>query len=557
MEERRKVNKIEFLNLIRGKKAIEWVELIEDFEVTNALGADITAVPKSITFNNCIFKKIHHQRSIADWRFVDCSFETFTLSPENQHSYVGLTNCKGDELSGIGPNVILQLVVDGDRTKIGRINIITPCVQQLIVSEGKFDIVNVTNRDGGSVRFKSIDSEKCYLNGGGSTVEINNSTIAECRFDFVTMSTLISIEYCRNSKFYFRKSSIVVLRFIHCETTTVAFSECSCNDVSIIEGDFNELSFEGMGEYGLTTPTRKSGQVPPNVEALFPYPERDSNVLLFLIIERLIFRNVILKNDSSIIFNGAELANVEIQNLNNKGSIIVRNSDIKKKMSIISSDMGKTKFNNVTIASQCLVNLIDTDISEVVFDNFRWNNDYRINETYGKGVYNSEENFLISLRESYRQLKSLFSKNGNKIESLEFQKHEMRIHLELLSRHKFETLRSYGNYLIVGTNKWFSDFGQNIWKPVIFLLLFHLFLFNLLLLFVPEIGLEIGLNGKATIKGISLYFQTLLPIHFATVKSANNVDVQIGGVIDFFMRVCSGYFIYYFISASRKYHQST
>jgi len=82
-------------------------------------------------------------------------------------------------------------------------------------------------------------------------------------------------------------------------------------------------------------------------------------------------------------------------------------------------------------------------------------------------------------------------------------------------------------------------------------------LFNLLLFFTPELGVRIGtsLDPELISKGTRLFFQTILPIHGVDIRYGDAPPISIAGFWDFVIRISSGYFIYYFISASRKYHQ--
>lgn len=80
----------------------------------------------------------------------------------------------------------------------------------------------------------------------------------------------------------------------------------------------------------------------------------------------------------------------------------------------------------------------------------------------------------------------------------------------------------------------------------------------MIVIYTPELefGFAWDWDNDAIQKSVGLYFQTLLPTHHPTVKSLTGEDASIGGFWDFVARIVAGYFIFYFISASRKYHQS-
>src|SRR5438132_13165185 len=80
-------------------------------------------------------------------------------------------------------------------------------------------------------------------------------------------------------------------------------------------------------------------------------------------------------------------------------------------------------------------------------------------------------------------MKVLSTSQQNKIDALYFQKQELNsfwriVKLEL----KEDKWDNIGNAAILGSNKLFSDFGQNIWRPLWWLFGVHLVLFNILMI---------------------------------------------------------------------------
>jgi hypothetical protein len=131
----------------------------------------------------------------------------------------------------------------------------------------------------------------------------------------------------------------------------------------------------------------------------------------------------------------------------------------------------------------------------------------------------------------------------------------MRIHFEILKLKRYNSLRDLGNYLIVATHKWSSDFGQNIWRPLFFLFSFHLLWHNLLLIAQFDVYPNlVQVDWQITKDAFNSYFKTLLPTHGADL-TIDGLRKDIGGWTDFMMRVSSGYFMFYFVFSSRKYHQ--
>jgi hypothetical protein len=276
----------------------------------------------------------------------------------------------------------------------------------------------------------------------------------------------------------------------------------------------------------------------------------------------LIFQGAKPKKDRTLKVEKAKIKELSFEGLQNDALILFLNCEVSNVLRFYQSNLGKFQFSNVKVDESCRIDLLDSGIIDVHFNSFRWNKSYKLFEIFDPYIlvrYDTPNSFLHSLRESYRQLKANYLKNGNKIEALEFQRREMEIYLKILSQKRFHSWRNLGNYLIVKTNKWFSDFGQNIWKPLIFLLLSHLIFANLIfhdfqLGFNPTFVLN-ELDYSSTFKAINLYFQTLLPIHGTAVKDMFGKEISIGGLWDFLDRILASYFIFYFVSATRKYHQ--
>lgn len=267
-----------------------------------------------------------------------------------------------------------------------------------------------------------------------------------------------------------------------------------------------------------------------------------------------------IAKDRTFLIEQASIEELQFNMVQNDGLIKIFNCDVTRWFIVHKSNLGRTHFTGINI-NNCRVDVLDSNVHEVLFNSFRWNRDHKLSPLYDAWVlvrYKNQIHFLESLRESYRQLKANYAKNGNKIESLEFQKGEMNTHFLILSQLQFKSWKNFGNYLIVATNKLFSDFGQNIWKPFCFLMISHLLFLNL-----NHMAFDLGLNyprspsgvdWEQTWKAANLYFHTLIPTHTASIRTLDDREVSITGLWDFLDRIMAGYFIFYFITASRKYH---
>jgi hypothetical protein len=201
----------------------------------------------------------------------------------------------------------------------------------------------------------------------------------------------------------------------------------------------------------------------------------------------------------------------------------------------------KCRFNRINLR-YCHIHMYNTFMQDCDFVSIKWPEDHRINE-----AVDSEKQYE-SLRETYRQLKKVSLGQQDKIHALEFQTNEMRMHYMYLLNKRGKNSRDWGNLFIVGTHKWFSDFGQNIWKPLILLFCFHALWYFLCYIILQ---LEVyptfqDIDWEVTADVWNNFFRTLLPTHSDEVI-VNNQKSTIAGTLDFVMRVCSGYFIFYFV----------
>lgn len=272
-------------------------------------------------------------------------------------------------------------------------------------------------------------------------------------------------------------------------------------------------------------------------------------------------------NDFSVSINNVEIAQMRFNHSANYGKFGFHNASFKNEFSLINSQVGAFSLNNVKFSPSCSIQIHETQLLDATVTNVDWGAFFQLDELNNKPQYDNELDFQRSLQESYRQLKEVLQKSSNKIASLEFQRHELDKQLQVLAITKHQTKfsttnknllwKTWGNYFILWTHKKASNFGQDVLRPFLLLFAFHLVWFNIFLLVnkVEYAPFYVNWNLDATCKGISDFFYTLLPTHGSTLTSFSTAkEVPIIGFWDLIMRVSSGYFIFYFITAARKYH---
>jgi hypothetical protein len=486
----------------------------KDLRITDDLTLNYNRFFHSI--ENCEFQSIQIDTSVNSVVMVNCKAKSLTIKAASIQK-IEIVNCE-----------ILTLNVDSHaiETNKNRISL------EIKGERAKTESVTVTGYFR-SINFEDIKKIDHVKFSSGEAQDINIRRVQSTLFTFEQMQVHKPSLVINNNEtsFDFHDSFFDEITFILSTNISIELSSIKSNFISFLEGSYKNINFIGIGEYDLKIGQQKTTTT----------------------VNLISFNDFFLKDKSRIKLIDTSVNELMINNFENNGMFSMSNCNFQNSLNFFDSNLGKAVFNNIdarntkTLFTNC--NLLD-----IIFTNFRWPNGYHFHYDEKNTI------LLVPLRESYRQLKVNYQKSGNKIESLEFQKKEMEVHYEYLKLHSFKkpSWSNVGNFLIVGTNKWSSDFGQNIWKPLLLLFIFHLIFFNLILSYHPELGITFNyfnyIDKHASYTATKLFFQTLLPIHTTELKIDQDHIVSIGGFLDFMMRISSGYFIYYFVSASRKYH---
>lgn len=218
-----------------------------------------------------------------------------------------------------------------------------------------------------------------------------------------------------------------------------------------------------------------------------------------------------------------------------------QNSIIKNLWDMRNSAPSDLQLINVEFAPNCKIHLDNSMIGECVFSGVTWP---ASNLFYSS--YEDKKKQNQSLREAYRQLKQAMLKDGNNIDALAFYRNEMNSYWEYAWCNP-QVNRE--DKFILFISLIFSNHGQSFVLPLIWLLGAHLVLFL--------IAIEVGYNGfyftsnlaewGATADFVGSYFHLLNPVHKLPDTNGGML------IVDFFMRLSSGFFIYHIIRASRKF----
>lgn len=241
----------------------------------------------------------------------------------------------------------------------------------------------------------------------------------------------------------------------------------------------------------------------------------------------------------------------------------VRFDDVRiNKLSVRDSDLEGLVFSRIQFLDKRKSLTIENSfLTKGIFNAIQWSQSYKINEDARDYNSGSKDRHLWNLREVYRQLKVISISDHNKIDAARFQQQEVKSYFFYVNSVTWKSTKNWWLYfdrwLVLSTNRVFSNFGQSLALPLFWLLLFHSFF---MIAFLPDFGLHVTLfncDWVSTKQGFDVFMAMLSPVHqyelyFKWMELEPPVKVL--GFADSFMRISSSYFIFYFLRATRKFH---
>lgn len=322
------------------------------------------------------------------------------------------------------------------------------------------------------------------------------------------------------------------INFTNVEMTgNLSFMFTPPKSVFIGSGQFNWVQFQNTTDVGIVTITSQSNNMDDlSIKKLsMPYLQLKGSILVkFASIEELTFDHLI----------------------NVSGSIRLLGIDITKKMILTDSELSNLKFNDVDI-SRAKVTFDRSNLDGMSFSNVSWRKDYKVYST--TEVLDNHENDndvkgYKAKRETYRQLKQLHKNQGNRIDALNFYRNEMDSYW--LSTKKSSSV-GISDKILVGINRFVSDFGQSWWRPLWLIFAVNMFFFSVMLLFhYKGLGITLdpeNMSADAFKRCVAEFFYLINPVH----KFPEGMGLFV--VVDFINRVIIGFLIYHFIKATRRY----
>lgn len=251
------------------------------------------------------------------------------------------------------------------------------------------------------------------------------------------------------------------------------------------------------------------------------------------------------------------LGELNLKSVNsNSGVFRLNQVDIGKTV-IEDCSISKFRWNQITFLRA--PKILRSDLSGLKMSNVKWKEGRELASTYlrrsiptlyflrkkqltkkNKGFSDEQIGKLKNERDIYRQLKISASNSHNKVEALAFYKNEMQLYWKQV---RIEGGIPWYDRVLVFTNRWTSNFGQDWYLPLIWFGLIHV------LFYLYLIDFQLTFTWEAFWAGIDQSFPMLNPVH-KTPEFILNGQHQAAHVI---MRLIHAFLIYHFIRATRKF----
>lgn len=251
------------------------------------------------------------------------------------------------------------------------------------------------------------------------------------------------------------------------------------------------------------------------------------------IIDKIVFLEGVLI-DSSLYFSNIKTNKVIFNSFVNKSTIkfkqiIPFNSD--PYIQITDSDLENVYFIGVKL-DEYIIKIENSNIVSIK----------SINSSWPKEIFSISANLEIE-KENYRQLKVAMRNNGNSIKALEYEKDELNLH--------YKTLKwspDFVNKFILWTN-WTNNQGHSWVRPFILLLLSTLIAYSSIKCCLGYTQFDLN-YCKADIAN---FLRIMNPAH---LYKFDDLDIQSNStsyLVDSLYRIVSGYLLFQFFMAFRKF----
>lgn len=321
------------------------------------------------------------------------------------------------------------------------------------------------------------------------------------------------------------------------------FTKNSCNSDILIKPDKIEKSvvIEGCEKNYLITYSGLDISHPVEQLFLFTYSNYRTDYLIrsFKANKLQIIGEL---KDSILSINNCEINQGIIQHFINQGTLLFNNIKcLSDKSVLVIKDclLGKAQINNTDFTTFKKVIFSSSNILELVPVNIQWCNDSKL-----------ESKDIPSLKENYRQLKIVATKNDDLEAKLFFHRLEMKTLMQL---HKLNKTK-YNDRIILKTNYLSNDFGLSWTKALYWLIGVSIVCYSIIKILIGEVYF----NPSLIPDEIGKYLIFINPIHqFDKVFNLNPLTQNTNGalIFDGISKIFGAYIIYQFVASFRKYSQ--
>lgn len=303
---------------------------------------------------------------------------------------------------------------------------------------------------------------------------------------------------------------------------------------------------------------------PTSIETLniLFHKNHEQNIFLTrIIVEKLIIGGRNTKGELSI--TDSLVNHLLIENFENENNVhFIRTrpeTQIESSFHIIQSDMGKAHFHQLSLEKYETVSMYNNDFLESAFIGTIWpqtisayapkeTTEFKIQQ---KSIKENKQRYLHAQKETYRQLKYIMDKQGDRLNEVMFYEREMNIHNKLLPW-SWPWKDTFWDKIILHASRMFSRYGQSILRPLFWLLAFNGIFFFVLAYWHQFKGIAIEFTGTY----IPGSFTEGLGQFFALLNPTRKIDESLTGWAifwDLISRVSAGFFLYNMIRATRRF----
>jgi len=268
-----------------------------------------------------------------------------------------------------------------------------------------------------------------------------------------------------------------------------------------------------------------------------------------------------LNNDTTLTMNSVKYGELLINDLMNNGRIrffTLMQASLQGKKALFKmshSNIGKMEIFNLEFESNSTVIIRNCFLIDAIFVDVKWPTYLQVDESIEK--YDK----YFQLKEIYRQLKYSYSKQGDSVLEHRFHGLEMDAYREYLKlkRKKEITKCGYSRWridrqtsIILWFSAWSSEYGQSFKRPIYMLFGAGLLLFPVMVTcgFIKALapGFQFNFNWESMSSSMGHFLNFINPL-----RRYDTMEINVGLLLDFLMRIIASYCIYNFIRATRRF----